>query len=169
MTDSMRDCVHDDGTSQDYTPDLTPVCAYCGDPVLSDNNFQCANESCTFITLMNNLQKKIHENAVQKGFWNFQEEVYSVYSTCKEDIKLHVTATKLALCHSELSEALEDARNGHQPDDKIPEFSGAEVELADCIIRILDLAGGRGWRVAEAMIAKMRYNASRPYKHGKAF
>ena len=71
--------------------------------------------------------------------------------------------------HSELSEALDWLRQGNPPSDHIPEFSGAEEELADTVIRIMDYAKGRGWNVAEAIIAKLGYNAQRPRLHGKEF
>lgn len=50
--------------------------------------------------------------------------------------------------------------------DHIPAFSMAEEELADCIIRCLDHGEEHGYRVAEAVVAKMLYNRTRPYKHG---
>ncbi len=71
--------------------------------------------------------------------------------------------------HSELSEALEAMRHGNPPDDKIPEFSGVEAELADAVIRIFDYAGARGLRLGEAIVAKAQFNKSRPPKHGKQF
>jgi hypothetical protein len=33
----------------------------------------------------------------------------------------------------------------------------------------MDLAHARGWRVAQAIEAKMKFNNDRPYKHGKEF
>ena len=72
----------------------------------------------------------------------------------------------IALIHAELSETLESLRNGNPPDDKLPEFTSAEVELADTVIRVLDMAEARGWRVAEAMVAKHEFNRSREWKHG---
>jgi NTP pyrophosphatase (non-canonical NTP hydrolase) len=73
---------------------------------------------------------------------------------------------KIALIHSELSEALESFRKGDPASDHIPEFTGSEEEFADVIIRIMNIAAGRGLRVAEAMIAKQEFNSARPYKHG---
>ena len=69
----------------------------------------------------------------------------------------------------ELSEALESLRHGDPPDDMIPEYSGAEVELADVLIRIMDYSVARGLRVAEALATKMTYNRGRAHKHGKHF
>jgi NTP pyrophosphatase (non-canonical NTP hydrolase) len=47
--------------------------------------------------------------------------------------------------------------------------SAAEVEAADVLIILMDLAHSNGWRVAQAVEAKMKFNATRAHKHGKAF
>lgn len=79
-------------------------------------------------------------------------------------------AEKIALIHSELSECLEALRHGNPASDHIPEFSGAEEEMADVVIRIMHLALRRGWDVPSAVAAKMEFNKLRSYKHGgKAF
>ena len=78
------------------------------------------------------------------------------------------TGEKIALMHSELSEALEADRKNLDA-EHIPGFTGVEEELADVIIRILDFAGHHQLRLGEALSAKITYNLTRPFKHGKAY
>lgn len=100
------------------------------------------------------VQEQIHETAVKKGWWEEKRNFGEL----------------IALCHSELSEALEWARKPtRQCSDHIPDFSGVEEELADCIIRILDLADGFDLDVIGALLAKMRFNEGRQYRPGKQF
>lgn len=101
---------------------------------------------------INSLASDIHYMNVDKGFW---EEKRS-------------TAECIALMHSELSEALEADRKDLM-DDHIPNRKGVEVELADCMIRILDYAGKHDLDLGGAISEKLKYNASRPYKHGKKY
>lgn len=68
------------------------------------------------------------------------------------------TGTLLALIHSEVSEALEADRKGDQ--------EGFEEELADVVIRILDLCGSRNIDLEDAILTKMERNKGRSYKHG---
>lgn len=71
-----------------------------------------------------------------------------------------LVAEKLCLSHSELSEAMEGYRKGLQ-DDHLPHRSMLEVELADAVIRIADLAGALGLDLGGAIAEKLQYNQSR--------
>jgi hypothetical protein len=66
----------------------------------------------------------------------------------------------LMLVTSELAEALEGHRKGLM-DDKLPHRRMFEVELADALIRLLDIAGGLGLDLGGAMVEKLAYNATR--------
>lgn len=103
-----------------------------------------------FWDAFHHLQKDIHKTAKEKGWWDED----------RNDGEL------LALIHSEISEALEALRHGNPADDKVPTRSGAEVELADAVIRIMDMAEARGWDVAGAIVDKIEFNKGRPHKHG---
>lgn len=72
----------------------------------------------------------------------------------------YVLGTKLALVHSEVSEALEGLRKGHA-DDHLPQYPCEHVEIADAVIRLFDYAGARNIPLGEIMGAKMTYNAQR--------
>lgn len=69
--------------------------------------------------------------------------------------------TRIALIHSEASEALEGHRKNLM-DDHLPNRPMAEVELADVIIRVCDLAGIEGYDLGGAIIEKLKYNQQRP-------
>lgn len=66
----------------------------------------------------------------------------------------------LMLAVSELSEALEGHRKDLM-DDKLPHRKMFEVEIADCIIRLLDISEGMGLNIGGAFEEKMTYNSTR--------
>lgn len=66
----------------------------------------------------------------------------------------------LCLIHSEISEAMEGHRKGLM-DDKLPHRKMIEVELADALIRIGDLATYLGLDIGAAAVEKMAFNAKR--------
>jgi len=114
------------------------------------------------------LQKICYKIAVEKGFWDNNETLEKFYIGQSFDTRNN--AEMIALMHSELSEALEATRKkGNPQSKKIPKFKLVEEELADCIIRILDMAEGRKYNIEGALNAKIKYNKKRRYKHGKKF
>jgi len=153
---------------------------------------RCHNGVDCCINCVKHLVRVTHEQALKSGFWACEE--------CTPPCECAAIAgknipEKIALMHSELSEALEEYRKGaimreadvyYEVDgikyplsvckrgtynsNSIPEKhkpEGIAIELADCIIRILDFCGAYGIDIAEAIQVKMAYNATRPYKHGK--
>lgn len=68
--------------------------------------------------------------------------------------------TCLCLVHSEISEAMEGARKNRM-DDHLPHRKALEVELADAMIRILDLAGAYELDLGGALVEKLVYNTQR--------
>jgi NTP pyrophosphatase (non-canonical NTP hydrolase) len=110
---------------------------------------------------LNILAKMIHRNALNKGFW--QDQIIDGEVKKGNDIP-----TKLCLIHSEISEALEDYRNGYLSttinNEGKPE--GLPSELIDIIIRTLDLAEYLNIDMEQEFEIKFSYNILRPYMHG---
>lgn len=143
------------------------VCDHCGAHLDNGETCDCRNtnndggepkdkqkERKTIMTGINEVAKQIHENAVDHGWWDEERGFPEV----------------LALIHSEVSEALEEYRNGRLPTEVYtgnngkPE--GIPIELADVIIRVLDYCGYTGIDIDAAISQKHEYNRTRPYRHG---
>ena len=103
----------------------------------------------------------IHAVAKGKGWWETERNV----------------PEQLALMHSEISEALEEYRKGNKLDyvyygyvEEQRQWSkpeGFAIELADCVIRIMDTCEAYGIDLEEMIKVKMEYNETRSYRHGR--
>lgn len=106
-----------------------------------------------FIQEWNKVSRGVHMIAKDRGWWDGERN----------------NGELIALIHSELSEALEALRfNSEYQSEKI-NCRAIEEELADVVIRIMDMAMARNWDIAEAIQKKIEYNVNRTYRHGKKF
>lgn len=96
------------------------------------------------------LQNEAYETAKKSGFHEGERNL----------------AEMIALMHSELSEALEALRVGNPTSEKLPSRSHVEEEFADVVIRIMNMAAYCKYDIASAILDKMAYNKTRPFKHG---
>ena len=95
---------------------------------------------------VNRLADECHRRSVRAGWWATE--------------RLSNIGTKLCLIHSEISEAMEGYRKDLM-DDHLPHRPMIEVELADAVIRIGDLAAALRLDLGGAILEKMEYNLHR--------
>lgn len=122
---------------------------------------------------VNDYAREVHENAVAHGWWEGGERSFPEIA---------------ALIHSEVSEALEEYREGkpliygccgfngayceHSENCDKRETEGSckperlAVELCDAVIRIFDYLAYLGVDIEAILVAKHEYNKSREYRHG---
>lgn len=102
------------------------------------------------IIAINECAKECHMAAVNGGWWHDDNGV-------KKDRNV---GELLCLIHSEISEAMEGARKDLM-DTHLKHKTMMEVELADAMIRIFDLAESRGFNLGETIYEKLAYNKTR--------
>lgn len=127
-----------------------------------ENKFEFnAETKARLITVATALQHVCHNIAYESGWWNdlATGQDLRTQGWAGEPAKISIPE-KLMLIVSEVAEGMEGHRKDAM-DDKLPHRKMLEVELADAVIRIFDLAGGTGMDVAGAIVEKLEFNVSR--------
>ena len=106
----------------------------------------------------NVIVRHAHEASSAAGWWNDPETGVDLSETSAFP---YIVASKLMLIVSEISEAMEGHRKGLM-DDKLPHRPMLEVELADAVLRIGDLAGKLKLDLGGAIAEKSAFNVTRP-------
>lgn len=138
---------------QEHTVDVLVAwytCAYCG--------YQFSRKGVTKVGYptydeLADMQKEIYDNSARHGFW-----------AAETDPRI-----KLFLIVTEVTEAFEAIRNNNEVSDHLPGVPMLAEELADIIIRTLDLAEHEGFDMHDIIKQKMAFNESRPIRHNKLF
>jgi hypothetical protein len=109
-----------------------------------------------------------------KELWEWQKDIHQLAKDKGWYTPPPTVEGRLILIHSEVSEALEEYRNGHSLNeiyyvtdkDGHTKPEGVPIELADAVIRLLDAAEYFGFDMLEAITIKHEYNKTRPQRHG---
>ena len=141
------------------------------------------------------LRDEIHENAKNKGFWDSPRETGTLLMLCVSELAEAMEADRHEK-YCDLMRYYEKRQDAfifkhkqetdvkfypHSPelvltDDEIEKQTFEhhvkdtfEDELADAVIRILDLCGAKGIDIEKHIELKMKYNETRERMHGKKY
>lgn len=128
-------------------------CPYVADfcPVEEDDSVCMYNGDKKFIS---DWQTDIHRNARKHGWWE----------------KPPTAGELLMLVTSEVAEAFEEVRKGKAMTETYysegGKMEGVPSELADVVIRVMDICEYYGIDLEKVIAEKHEFNKTRPYKHG---
>lgn len=109
---------------------------------------------------LHRLVDEAYDNATEHGFTKIYDELMeAVPVEQRRAMRRTILLAKLALITSEVGEAVSALQHGDDP--------GFTEEVADIVIRMLDLCGYAHVDLGDEVIRKMQTNRKRPYLHGK--
>ena len=132
---------------------------------------------------LNKVAEMIHENAVNHGLWEDERGLPEILMLCVAELAEaleeyrdgHAVSGIRYVCTRDNNvvpcECLDCCgkvclfRVGDEGKCKKARPEGVSVELADCMIRILDYCGHAGIDIEQAIRLKHEYNIDRPYRH----
>ncbi len=133
------------------------MCLEHNNEVMNEENNKMFNNFKKIIDdiSINGWVDKIHENAKAHGWYDGKKKNFGEL---------------LMLVTTEVAEVMEEYRNGKgfketYYNDK-GKMQGIPSELADIVIRVMDICGYYKIDLEKAIIEKHEFNKKRPYKHG---
>lgn len=118
-----------------------------------------------------NLVEIAHNNAKDKGFYERPSEVGTIISLIHSELGEATEAfrkNRRTLDHAFLKDYLTTGSEAHREFSSLVKDT-VEDELADTVIRIADLCGYLGIDLESHVVAKLKFNKTRPLRHGKEF
>ena len=125
---------------------------------------------------LNKFSREVHQNAVEHGWWDEPRSFPEIVALCHRELSEALeeyrkgmpmvygkTAGDCTCCQSDMCDC-EDLRDTKKCDQYKPE--GIAVEMADTIIRILDWCGKENIDIEAVLERKHSYNKTRSYRHG---
>lgn len=119
-----------------------------------------ANLLCQSAHRLNDLSVIIHQHNINAGWWTDLKTGESLTGKDEHGRDKRNVPEMLALVHSEISEGLEGYRKDLM-DNHLPTRKMFEVEMADTLIRIFDIAGAHKMDLGGAVLEKLAYNQKR--------
>lgn len=123
-----------------------------------------------FVASFRRTQDWAHGVNCANGFWDelelLKHAVEQSVPSLKSKILREIVLGRLALIHSEPSEAVEAVRKQNPGLWPSTEKDSMASELAGTIVRCMDLAAWLGLPLAEAIVAEVNRNSKRGYMHG---